>query len=178
MTDQSTTNDVRDNGATTEPSLPVAEQTPSVPADKPHGNTGNANRRRHGARGCLTLTKAAPGEGWLRQLVGLFRKRLESEVAAAHGSISLVHEGLILSACRAELCCKLVERWGRQAGRTEAERLKASSEALDYSERRDRAIERLLGKVPASSNSDADEWAALDRLRANGHASGPIGGVE
>jgi hypothetical protein len=136
---------------------------------KPHGNVGNTNRRKHGAKGTLTLSRAAKGEGWLRYLVRMLKQRLEAEVAAANGEVSIVHEGLITSICRAEMAAKLIERWGRQAGRTEQERLDSARQALDYSERRDRLMERLFGRANGNGhNSNGDGLAEF--LQRRNHA--------
>jgi hypothetical protein len=129
---------------------------------------GNQHRRRHGTRATLTLTKAPKGHGYLWCLVGKFRSELTTEVKKAHGTLTLALEGLILSACRAELCCKLWEAWGRKSDRTEAERLQAATKALECSERRDRVIERL---GLSRQRNGADEHDLWNTLIANGNAN-------
>ncbi len=125
-----------------------------VPGMKPRGAPRlNTNARKHGARGTLTLSKVTPGT----HLVGRFRGELERLVTERDGKVSLRHEALILSACRAELCVKLQEAWARKDGRTDEERLQTAMHACALSERRDRIIDRLgLVKKPDA----ADDWAA------------------
>jgi hypothetical protein len=123
----------------------------------PHQNTNN---RQHGMRGTFTIAKAVPGEGWARALVNKLRRRLLEELGQ-FGKPSTTHqEALANTACRCELAIKLLERWAAKAGRTEEQRLEAAEKLVGFAERRDKAIERLLGKAAAGGKGD-DIWAML-----------------
>jgi hypothetical protein len=146
---------------------PVAD--PSNGKAKPHGNhvamKGNASRVKHGSRGLLTLSRAPKGSEHTYRLISVFRRELTAALAKQHGALSLRQQGMILSACRAELCLKLYEAWARKSGRTEEDRLKAAEFAADMSERRDKIIEKLLGSdATGNGHSPADPLAGLHAM--------------
>jgi hypothetical protein len=148
-----------------------------TPAKRPGAPNGNANRRKHGARGRLTLSRAVHGDGadkYRHEVVGKLRAKLEADIATIHGSVDLYREARILTVCRAELCIKTFEAWGRKPGRTEQERLEVAEKVLDFSDRRDKALRELLGEATETPSADpqARLRAALATAKANenGHA--------
>jgi hypothetical protein len=121
---------------------------------RPHGNTRNQNRRKHGARSKFNLTAAVAGnwaDQYRQSYINKVRRRLESAALAIHGTISILIEAWITSALRAERCIKVHEAWGRQAERTELERMQVAEKVLSFAAIRDRYLEKILGAGPGAS---------------------------
>lgn len=157
----------------------VAPAKPKRP--KTGAPQGNKNAYRHGLRQSgdrgdrrlLVLPSSPSRDRWADRLVDALRRKWEEAVVAQKGQLSRADEEAIQTAAKWELHSIRAGLWLRRDSEkiTHAERMTASREVAEASERRDRALARLA--LGANTSDNADPFAAYFASRANATPTRP-----
>src|SRR5690348_7716271 len=73
--------------------------------------SGNRNRLTHGVWSFLALGRLPKGASYVRRLMAALRRKLEADIAKAHGQVTLTHAALVTTVCRHEGRALLLSRY-------------------------------------------------------------------
>lgn len=166
-------------GATDAAAMPM--KSPPNGARREGGQPGNGNAVKHGLR----IAKAHTDWSSIENDAYTFRTALRNAVVDAHGSLTLLADALIQSACRHERRAALAERWLRLQGDALplSDRINLLAAVSSATDARDKAI-RSLGidrpqgnewvLPPASPVEPSDSATAFrsDATASDGSAPG------
>lgn len=158
---------------------PVPTEPPPAPSkpERPKGGAPlkNKNAYRHGLRQqgdrgdrrLLVLPSSPPSDRWADRLVEGLRRKWEEAVIAQKGQLSRADEEAIQTAAKWELHSIRAGLWLKRDSKalTHAERMTASREVAEASERRDRALAKL--GIDGNATPDADSWASFYAKQAS-----------